>query len=346
MTPRTIVLLLIAVLTVGGTFYVAQDWLDTERGRLDALRKKPKAKAPQVKVLVAKRALPAGTILKSAHLRWQSWPDRGVPSNYIIRGKGKAKIEDVAGSVVRRGIYVGEPITAGRVVKPGQQGFMAAVLTPGMRAITVPVNATSGIAGFIFPGDRVDMILTHTVGKRKRKRRVSETILTGLRVLGVDQKTNDQKGKARVAKTATFEVTPKQAEMIAVAAQIGRLSLSLRSLARTAASGRKGKGGRLVDALESDNRPAARGWTHTWASQVSRVVRSKGRARKVIVVRGKSIRSVVFNNLGQTIEGISALGNVVGVGAGLATANSGGAPAPARAAPPVLADDEDGEVDE
>jgi pilus assembly protein CpaB len=101
-----------------------------------------------------------------------------------------------------------------------------------MRAISVPVTATSGISGFVFPGDEVDILITHQLtGHDESQHKAAETVLQGVRVIGIDQKLDSKNGEALVAHTATLEVTPKQSEMIAVAAEIGKLSLSLRSLA-------------------------------------------------------------------------------------------------------------------
>jgi pilus assembly protein CpaB len=108
------------------------------------------------------------------------------------------------------------------------------MLTPGMRAVSVPVDATSGIAGLVFPGDRVDLILTLIIKKPKNQlpRRASETVLSNVRVLAMDQRIDDQSGEPVLAKNATLELTAKQVEMVTVAADLGRLSMSLRSLAR------------------------------------------------------------------------------------------------------------------
>jgi pilus assembly protein CpaB len=152
-----------------------------------------------------------------------------------------ASIEDLAGTVVRVAITAGQPITRGALVSPGDRGFLAAALGPGMRAITVPVSALTGVAGFVFPGDRVDMVLTQNVqGTDGPPLRVSETILRNLRVLATDQRAQagkDDKGNTVVAKykLVTIEVTPRLAEKITVAQTIGTISLSLRSLADNAA---------------------------------------------------------------------------------------------------------------
>jgi pilus assembly protein CpaB len=125
-------------------------------------------------------------------------------------------------------------------VAPGDRGFLAAVLKPGMRAVSVSVTATSGISGFVFPGDRVDLLLTHVVPQAPQQgggpaavfdRRAAVTMMRGIRVLAIDQKTESKAGEAAVAHTATLEVTAKESEIIALAAEMGKLSLSLHRLA-------------------------------------------------------------------------------------------------------------------
>ena len=131
----------------------------------------------------------------------------------------------------------GQPITRGSLVGPEDRGFLAAALGPGMRAVTVPVNASNGGSGFIFPGDHVDMVLTQQVtgGGDGPPLKVSETIVRNIRVLAADQRFTDKDADGKpVIKTAsnvTLEVTPKIAEKIAVAQSLGTLSLSLRSIA-------------------------------------------------------------------------------------------------------------------
>jgi pilus assembly protein CpaB len=141
---------------------------------------------------------------------------------------------------VRNAITAGQPITQGALVKPGDRGFLAAALGPGMRAVTVSVSAASGVAGFVFPGDRVDMVLTQDVpgGGDGPPLKASETIVRNLRVLAADQRSTpeDADGNRQVvtASTVTLEATPKIAEKIAVASTMGQLSLSLRSIADNA----------------------------------------------------------------------------------------------------------------
>ncbi|WP_380872181.1 hypothetical protein ACFB49_31300 [Sphingomonas sp. DBB INV C78] len=197
------------------------------------------AAAPQVngpEVLVATRALPVGTIIEPDSFRYQPWPKDLVEKAYFI--KGESDLTTLTGTVVRVAVTAGSPITQGSLVKPGDRGFLAAALGPGMRAVTVPVSAQSGVAGFVFPGDRIDLVLTQDVpgGGDGQPLKASETIIRNLRVLATDQRTDntvDEEGKTVVAtfSTVTLEATPKIAEKIAVAQNIGQLSLSLRSIA-------------------------------------------------------------------------------------------------------------------
>jgi pilus assembly protein CpaB len=189
------------------------------------------------KVLVATQQLPVGTILDDASFKYQPWPKDIVQGAYYVEGKND--IKSLRGSVVRTAVSAGQPITMGSVVQPGDRGFLAAALGPGMRAVTVGVRAETSVAGFIFPGDRVDLMLTQTVSGNGPPLRVAETIIRNLRVLATDQRTSseDKDGKKEVKafQNVTLEVTPRIGEKIAVAQTVGSLSLSLRPIADNAA---------------------------------------------------------------------------------------------------------------
>jgi pilus assembly protein CpaB len=193
--------------------------------------------APQMqgpKVLVAKRALPVGTIITADAIGYQPWPQELVQDAYFV--DGEADLGKLIGTVVRYAVTAGEPVTQGSLVAPGDRGFLAAALGPGMRAITVPVTGPTGVGGFVFPGDRVDVMLTQTVTGEGASLKAAETILRNLRVLATDQSTESatgEDGKTMVSEfsTVTLEVTPRIAEKIAVAQTIGTISLSLRSIA-------------------------------------------------------------------------------------------------------------------
>jgi pilus assembly protein CpaB len=189
------------------------------------------------KVLVARKALPVGTIIDATSVGFEPWPQNAVQPSHYQQGAPDTDPGSLLGTVVRYPVLAGQPLTRGALVGPQDRGFLAAALGPGMRAITVPVNASAGVAGFVFPGDRVDLVLTQEVagGGEGDPLRVSETIVRNIRVLATDQrvteKDDDGKMVVKAFSNVTIEVTPRIAEKIAVAQSLGSLSLSLRSIA-------------------------------------------------------------------------------------------------------------------
>ena len=189
------------------------------------------------KVLVARKDLPVGQIIDAESLTFQPWPKEMVGAAYYTEGAPDADMSKLLGTVVRYPITAGQPLTRGAVVGPNDRGFLAAALGPGMRAVTVPVNQTSGVAGFVFPGDRVDLMLTQEVagGGDGPALKVTETVVRNIRVLATDQRTDskgeDGKTLVKTFSNVTFEATPRIAEKIAVAQSVGSLSLALRSIA-------------------------------------------------------------------------------------------------------------------
>ena len=228
---RVAILGLLALLVGGGTIFLAKNWLASERANNGTQTAAPQV--PTTMVLVAANEMSPSHFVKEEDLRWQPWPEDNLAEAYIEQDEGGPP--DFIGTVVRTTIGAGDPITSARVVRPGDRGFLSAVLSPGMRAVSVPVNETSGIAGLIFPGDHVDVILTHAVRQDTasgvQMRQVSETVLTDVRVLAIDQSVTVESATGAIGNTATLEVTPPQAEKVSVMMQIGQLSLSLRSLA-------------------------------------------------------------------------------------------------------------------
>lgn len=234
MEPRKIALLAGALfIAVAAAFLARSMFMGGGAPQVNA------ANAPNPKdmphVLVATKSLPIGTIVSPDAYRFQPWPKELVEDAYFIEGKTDSS--QLVGSVVRTAIAAGQPVTQGSLIHPGDRGFLAAALGPGMRAVTVPVSMKSSVAGFIFPGDRVDLMLTQSVagGGDGAPLKVSETILRNLRVLATDQRTSamDDQGQPQVRpySNVTLEVTPKMVEKIDVAETIGAISLSLRSLA-------------------------------------------------------------------------------------------------------------------
>ncbi len=237
MRARTLILVFLAIILAGGTAFLARNFLARERETIVQEQAPLQVPAPAKSVLVAKVDLKRGQILRPEDTVWQIWPEGGLDRNYIVLGGPPVPArtpESFAGSVARNPITSGEPITDARVVAPGNRGFLAAVLRPGMRALSVPVTITSGIAGFIFPGDQVDLMLTYTVPSivlgAGFDHKAVQTVLRNVRIIAIDQRMESKPGEAVPAHTATFEVTPKQSEIIALASRIGEMFLTLRSL--------------------------------------------------------------------------------------------------------------------
>jgi pilus assembly protein CpaB len=205
----------------------------------------PEANAAAVpqgpKILVARKPLSVGTIVDAESFTFQPWPAELMQQAYFAEGAPDADASKLVGMVVRNAITAGQPLTRGTLVGPQDRGFLAAALGPGMRAITVKVNDTTGVAGFVFPGDRVDIVLTQEIEASGSEQpfRSAETIVRNVRVLAVDQrlesKGDDGKPLVKTFENVTLEVTPVLAEKIAVADKSGDISLSLRSLADTTA---------------------------------------------------------------------------------------------------------------
>jgi pilus assembly protein CpaB len=231
----------LALLLSGGTVLLTHQWLRGAEMRASAAARAQGSAAPaaQTQVLVARAAVPAGTILHPEQVQWQAWPTQAVNGSYFTQAN--SQIAQVEGAVARAPIAAGQPLTRDGMVQPGDRSFMAAVLRPGYRAVTIGVSASTAVAGFVMPGDHVDVILSRNLDQGgAAKRFVSETVLSDIRVVGMDQRANDAKDPkdpkkdAVVPQTATLEVTPKDAEVVAVVAELGKLTLSLRSLADSA----------------------------------------------------------------------------------------------------------------
>ncbi len=237
MSARRIVLPIIALALAGGAALLARSWLESQRRSVEVVAEAPPR--PTKAVLVAVRDLRTGEFVQPDLFRWQEWPDVATPDGYLV--EGSADPTSLAGAVVRREIAAGQPVTAALLVKPGERGFLAAVLEPGTRAVSLPIDEASGNAGLVLPGDRVDVIVTQTIGGEDQQavRRVSETVLQDVRVIAIGRRlsaTATEDLTSGQGKTATLQVTPAEAEKVALVADLGRLSLSLRSLAQDGAS--------------------------------------------------------------------------------------------------------------
>jgi pilus assembly protein CpaB len=200
-------------------------------------------KAETVDVLVARGDIPMGQVLTPGDVQWQAWPDSASTGNFIRKNNRPQAMEEMAGWIVRAPFIAGEPIREAKLVNAKGSGFMAAILPTGMRAVSTQISPETGAGGFILPNDHVDVILTRKDGgdiKSGGDQRTSETVLTNIRVLALDQNVEEKGGqKVVVGKTATLELSPTQAETLVLAQQSGTLSLALRSVTDAAGNDAK-----------------------------------------------------------------------------------------------------------
>ena len=293
MSARRIILIVAALIITVGTAAVARNWVNSRQAVVQApIPAAVPKKGPMV--LVAQTNIPTGVFVQPTQLRWTSWPDEVIPPTYFTNEQ--ISMEDLNGAVVRRGFTAGEPIGKGRIIRPGDRGFLAAVLRPGYRAVAIRLNATSGVSGLVFPGDRVDLILTHGVkipGSEEKKHMVGETFLENVRVLAIDQFLDESDGQPRVGKNATIEITPKQAEIVAVVQEIGPISMALRSLAKDEQE--------LEDLANFEGSPSGPdpeidpevGGSYTFDSEIT-ILSNPGWRKTVDVSRGNDVKQQQF----------------------------------------------------
>jgi len=246
-------LILLAVATAGGAALMVKRLLDS---KIEEQANIPveKIEVKGVYVIVADERIPIGTTLTKGFLRWQKWPNDAIQSTFLSSEARDGKlVKKLVGATIRQRVAEGTPITEDMVFHRGKTGFLSGIIDEGFRAIALKIDVPSGVGGFILPGDRVDVLVTfnarqltqglsrsntegglegdsgpRVIGHAKYS---SETILQNVRVLGIDQKFKEVEDKALVAKSATLEVSPKQAEILTVARAMGKLSLTLRSKA-------------------------------------------------------------------------------------------------------------------
>ena len=192
------------------------------------------AQPAHTRVLVAKRDLVAGTLLRDRDFAFAVV--RLLPSDnlddYFIEGTANISML-LRGALVIKPIAAGQPLAADNVITPGEYGFLAAALHDGMRAVSVGIDSVTGVSGMISPGDYVDVLMTTEIddkspSARMKKRRFTETVAQNVRVLALEQTVDNTTGKPVIGHTATLEVAPREAEVLALAASMGTVSLSLR----------------------------------------------------------------------------------------------------------------------
>ncbi|QCR07596.1 Flp pilus assembly protein CpaB [Brenneria rubrifaciens] len=216
-------------------------WPGSPASCLSAVSSQQSAVSPPpeqtVQVRIAAAVLPEGLLLREGDLGWKAYAENDVPKGALIEGSAEANLN---GALVRKQMNKGALILASDVIRPDAPGFLAAALKPGMRAVSVPVDDVSGNAGLIQPGDFVDIILTQRMRQAENNHNgnaplvVSETVVERVRIIAVGssiQRQTEENGTAIRANTVTIEVAPRAAEAVTVAAQLGSLSMALRSFA-------------------------------------------------------------------------------------------------------------------
>jgi pilus assembly protein CpaB len=194
------------------------------------------AKADTVDILVARSDIAMGQAVSPGDIQWQAWPATASTGNFIRKSDRPDAIEVLAGQIARVPFVVGEPIREAKLVNAKGSGFMAAILPTGMRAISTQISPETGAGGFILPNDHVDVILSRRDREAEKASGIevhtSEIVLSNIRVLAIDQAVEEKSGgqKVVVGKTATLELSPGQAETLALSQTLGTLSLALRSI--------------------------------------------------------------------------------------------------------------------
>jgi pilus assembly protein CpaB len=230
MRARSLLTLLIGLSLAGAAVYYVDRQLE--------LRDHAKVAAPAApaiklaRVVVAGKELARGDVLRKDVLREIDWPAGSVPEGAF------ASIQQILGDGskerrARRSMVAGEPVLKAKVSGFGGRDTLGETLHLGMRAVSIRVNDVSGVAGFLLPGDRVDVLLTRQLGNGGKKDLATDVILQNVVVLAIDQLTDEQHDKPQVARTATVEVSPEDAQKLALAMQVGSLSLALRNVVAT-----------------------------------------------------------------------------------------------------------------
>ncbi len=220
MKVRPLIVLALALFLALAAVYFARTWmLGQEASSVTTVQQ-----AQVVKVVAAATALKFGDRLANENLRLIDWPAGSVPEGTF------KSVDELLGPqprVALQAIQPNELILATKITGPGQRASLSAVIASGMRAMTIRVNDVLGVAGFVLPGDRVDIMLTREAVKDQP---ITDVLLQNVKVLGIDQNSDQQKGEPNVVKAVTIEVTTEQAQKITLAATVGMLSLALRDV--------------------------------------------------------------------------------------------------------------------
>ncbi len=272
MSPmRLIILLVAAAAAIGAVFLVrtVQAPSQATAAEVTAVAAEP-VKIPTKQILVANAAIPVGKFVGLDDLKWQEWPADAPTDSFVDKEAEPEALEKMVGAVARQELVAGEPVTHGKLVQPGTSGFMSVMLTPGMRAVSVQIEAETAAGGFIQPNDRVDVIVTRELqdkgaGGSALQGVRSDLILSNIRVLAIDaiygaplgdggDAAKTGQGAAIIGSRATLELTERDATLLNTARKAGDISLTLRSVADIAApTGATGQGRVYRDGVAQDS---------------------------------------------------------------------------------------------
>lgn len=220
MKVRPLIVLALALAMALAAVFLARSWIAGQSTRQTATV----SPAEVVQVVAAATALKFGDRLAKENLRLVNWPTGSVPEGTF------KSVDELLGQqqrVVLQAIQPNELILASKVTGPGQRASLSAVIASGMRAMTIRVNDVLGVAGFVLPGDRVDIMLTRELVQNQP---ITDVLLQNVKVLGIDQKSDQEENKPDVVKAITIEVTTEQAQKLTLASTVGTLSLALRDV--------------------------------------------------------------------------------------------------------------------
>ncbi|WP_119300652.1 Flp pilus assembly protein CpaB [Dongia deserti] len=220
MKVRPLIVLALALFLALAAVFLARNWIQNQATRPTA----EVEKASVVRLVVAGTALKFGDRLAKENLRFIDWPAGSVPEGTF---KSIDELLEPQPRVVLQAVQPNELILVSKVTGPGQRASLSAVITSGMRAMTIRVNDVLGVAGFVLPGDRVDIMLTREIVQQQP---ITDVLLQNVKVLGIDQRADQQNNKPDVVKAVTIEVTTEQAQKITLASRVGTLSLALRDV--------------------------------------------------------------------------------------------------------------------
>lgn len=245
MRPSTLISIFLALMLAGLSVYGVRSYLDAQRVAIIEQAAEGTSASKNF-VVVAKTGLGFGERLTAEKLDLMEWASDNLPTGAFSRVEDVVGSDDETARYVLSSISEGELIMPAKVTMPGQRAKLSTAISPGMKAVSIRVNDVLGVAGFVLPGDRVDVMLTRGGGDGA----FVDILLQGVRVVAIDQIADDRKDQPSVVRTVTFEVTTEQAQKLTLAANVGTLSLALRNVA--SAPGEKTDRITLVDLNETD----------------------------------------------------------------------------------------------